>query len=235
MSNYFKKVSTLTSFIALLGVANVAFAADQLQDLKDGKLYLDLKYGNGHNTKLKGDFNEKIKKADTISVNVGRYLNDQFSTGLSYSSNLKKLKYDHPVKHLSADYNVRSNLRYSVFTANTYIYPRYDIGILRPYVGAGAGLAVNKLADIKYINSSAETVAVKKGSTTKNFAWNLMAGSLFNINENFALNLEYKYSDLGRVKSGRNLSMITGKQVDSARLKSRLHLHNVMFGVRYEF
>jgi len=87
----------------------------------------------------------------------------------------------------------------------------YDINLHKtiiPYVTAGVGIARNKAGDFV----SLDTITLK-GKTNTSFVWNVGAGVKYNLNRNFALDLSYRYIDLGSIKTD-NLDANThgGKQ-----------------------
>ncbi|MDR3038419.1 MAG: outer membrane beta-barrel protein, partial [Candidatus Adiutrix sp.] len=70
-----------------------------------------------------------------------------------------------------------------------------------PYVGGGLGLAYVK-SDFNSIFSNGDRVSVTNDSGKWNFAWNIGGGVAWSLNETMALDLGYRYMDLGRGDSG---------------------------------
>ena len=86
-----------------------------------------------------------------------------------------------------------------------------------PYVGAGIGLS--------RINAKIEDV---KASDTS-FAWQAGLGVAYNITDNLALDLGYRYMNYGKAN---------GKWSDdeeAGKVKARLKTNEVLFGLRYTF
>jgi opacity protein-like surface antigen len=98
-----------------------------------------------------------------------------------------------------------------------------------PYIGAGIGLAGNRLTNI---SREAYAAGVLVGSgflqphTTNNFAWALMAGAAMNLGSGFQLDLGYRYMNLGDART-----KIDGPG-DGIRTDT-LTAHEVRLGARY--
>ena len=76
----------------------------------------------------------------------------------------------------------------------------YDIATdtaFTPYVGGGLGLA-----NVNVDFNSANTGLVPTKSNKWNFAWDIGGGVAWSLNENLALDLGYRYMDLGRGENG---------------------------------
>ena len=75
------------------------------------------------------------------------------------------------------------NLYYDIQTGTPFV----------PYIGAGAGLAFNY---VEYtVHGGGDGVSVSDNFT--NFAWNVGAGVAYNFNENFAVDLGYRFMMMG--------------------------------------
>ena len=98
----------------------------------------------------------------------------------------------------------------------------YDIitwGRLTPYVGGGIGWAHHR------INGITLPPTVDDGENF-DFAWNLQAGVAVDLTTNIALDVGYRFADLGSAKSGSNPDRL---QVD------KIHVHDIRVGLRYSF
>jgi opacity protein-like surface antigen len=104
-----------------------------------------------------------------------------------------------------------------------------SFGGITPYIGAGIGLAGNRLTNI---SREAYAAGVLVGSgflqphTTNNFAWALMAGAAVNLGFGFQLDLGYRYMHLGDART-----KIDGPG-DGIRTDT-LEAHEVRLGARY--
>jgi opacity protein-like surface antigen len=75
------------------------------------------------------------------------------------------------------------------FLANFLI--RFDFGRFQPYVGAGLGVHITELSD-PTVTIDGVTFEGDGGSTT-DFAWQIVAGADYYLNEDLSIFLEYKY------------------------------------------
>lgn len=75
------------------------------------------------------------------------------------------------------------NLYYDIQTGTPFV----------PYIGAGAGLAFNY---VEY-SGGASGMSSSSSDTFTNFAWNVGAGVAYNFNENFAVDVGYRFVGLG--------------------------------------
>ena len=82
-----------------------------------------------------------------------------------------------------------------------------------PYVGAGMGVSYLKVDNGDYARSGYR------------LAWQVMGGMTYDINSHWALDLGYRYADLGRIRVAK----------DDLTTKVSARDHEIMFGVRYSF
>ena len=96
----------------------------------------------------------------------------------------------------------RQKLHITAFFLNGY----YDIitwrDSLTPYLTVGMGVGNNKPGDL---TEKGEIVA--KGHSKQNFVWNIGGGMKYSFNKNYAVDLEYKYIDLGKLHNKTNVDM----------------------------
>lgn len=105
--------------------------------------------------------------------------------------------------------------------ANVY-YDFHNSTAFTPYIGAGLGLAFNYLGfDTEYYNGDGYSMDDRQ----TNFAWQVGAGVAYAINENIAVDVAYRYLDLGYT------------QVDSHYTDAgiRPYNHEFMLGLRFGF
>jgi opacity protein-like surface antigen len=109
----------------------------------------------------------------------------------------------------------RANLSSYIAMVNGYV----DMGTwygVTPYVGAGLGLAYNKLSGMTD-NGTAfpgngglfPTGGYFSDGNKTNLAWALMAGLSFNVTQNLKLELGYRYLDYGKFTSGASNCLST--------------------------
>jgi opacity protein-like surface antigen len=96
---------------------------------------------------------------------------------------------------------------------------------LTPYIGAGAGASQIKTTD--YISSAAPPFTPGLSNTQWKFAWALMAGTAYSFTPSFAMDLGYRYLNLGDVS--------TQSDALGAMTLKNLAAHEVRVGVRWSF
>lgn len=111
----------------------------------------------------------------------------------------------------------------------------------RPFVSAGAGLARNRLGAVVYgfpgLAPNATTVTAAGRST--GFAWSLGAGAAWPLSGRMTLDLAYRYTDLGEVRTAAGPIVITRtsgvRSIDVAPTRARLETHGLTASVRFAF
>jgi len=200
-----------------------------------------------------GTFLQKsIGDTPYIGVGAGFKINNWFRTDLTaeYRATAPVRAYDNlsltnntNTLTLQANTNYSGNYSAAVALWNGYI----DLGTWRgftPYVGAGVGLAYNRMSG--FTESAIGTWTTPTGVTTvptsgilgsKNtvkFAWALMAGTSYDISPNAKLDIGYRYLNLGQ-----GVSTTTGLVYCSCGsigqpLKARdLYANEIRIGVRW--
>jgi opacity protein-like surface antigen len=97
---------------------------------------------------------------------------------------------------------------------NAY-YDIADVNGFTPYVMAGAGFVKNNTKlQVAALNRSGSMSGPKS-----DFGWNAGAGVAYNLTNEVAIDLGYKYSDLGK----------------TAKSKAKLSVHQALLGLRYSF
>ena len=110
----------------------------------------------------------------------------------------------------------------------------YDLGRFDrfvPYVGAGVGLAYNKMDEVYFTGNPALTNRIE-GDSRWSLAWSLMAGVGVQVTERVTLDFGYRYLDMGKAESGTldNLGFTNPKvRVDD------LAAHEFKIGLRFAF
>jgi opacity protein-like surface antigen len=174
--------------------------------------------------KLSYDFNKVNVKESSADADVAHAKLDKelFGTHVAYGvragyvrgeielNNSRDIKRNNVVDEYSVEHfrlykhSVMANAYFDYLTCTAWT----------PYVGAGLGTSYLK-ADFGDVAKSAN-----------NLAWQVMAGVTYDVNANWALDLGYRYADLGRVR--KNFGGEHKVKVDARD-------HEVLFGVRYTF
>lgn len=111
---------------------------------------------------------------------------------------------------------------FHVVTVLGNLYVDFGRGRLRPYLGVGGGFGVIEGADVK-INGIAP--AEMSGSA---FAWQLIAGAAYQLEEKIDLTADYRFVNLGEVDTDGTAAGGSGKILSGGS-------HRFMIGARYHF
>lgn len=103
-----------------------------------------------------------------------------------------------------------------------------------PYVGAGIGFATVSVKGLKDVNVPLQGVAFGADHTKTNFAWAVHAGVSYDVSPQFAVDLAYRYAQLGSASSGP-VQPYDGSQGYSAFSVKDINSNDLMLGFRYKF
>ena len=127
-----------------------------------------------------------------------------------------------------------------VVLANAYI----DLGTwmcLTPFIGGGVGFAqhrVSALTDVGFISNGTTGFGYGQNDFTETkFAWALHAGVAYNVNNNFKMELAYRYLNMGNVNTGiidcASGGCSTGAGPRAFYTFREMDSHDVKFGMRW--
>lgn len=118
--------------------------------------------------------------------------------------------------------------------ANVY-WDIYNWCGITPYVGAGIGWATISVEGLRDINTVQGATFYAADKTQTNFAWALYAGASIDVSPQVALDLSYRYADLGNAKTGI-ASDPTGVSPSYSGVNIRdITSNDFLLGVRYKF
>ena len=124
-----------------------------------------------------------------------------------------------------AAYKLKLNSQALLF--NTY----FDINTnspFEPYIGAGLGVSSLKASVDEDDPSDNESY---KNNT--NFAWQVGAGVVYNLNRNIDLDFGYRYIDYGHFTKKKTKIRQAGEKYESNKIRARAH--EIGLGLRYLF
>jgi opacity protein-like surface antigen len=102
-----------------------------------------------------------------------------------------------------------------------------------PYIGGGIGFSSN------HISPTGVAVGPSGGSlnsdTSSQFAWQVGAGVSYNLSQNWALDIGYRYLDMGEARTGDDLAINGVGTIGSVAQHGDLQAHEVQVGLRYSF
>ena len=82
----------------------------------------------------------------------------------------------------------------------------YDFNIdsiITPYVGGGIGVSYMKTNYKAHINGTGPATSVSVSNNNWDFAWNIGGGAVYQFNDTMALDVGYRYFDLGTAEPGK--------------------------------
>jgi opacity protein-like surface antigen len=127
--------------------------------------------------------------------------------------------------------SINADVRSQTVMANLYYDIPFQLGPLRPFIGAGIGIAINEVQTIKVIDvPNLGGTFTGPGGTTTEFAWQGMAGISWEITPNIAIEVGYRYLDAG------NLKIEPGALSDGtaySAFKGKLTAHEGLAAVRW--
>ncbi|HEX9881478.1 MAG TPA: outer membrane beta-barrel protein [Hyphomicrobium sp.] len=102
-----------------------------------------------------------------------------------------------------------------------------------PYVGAGIGFATLTVDGLKDVNVPANSVFFGASNTTTNFAWAIHAGVAYDVSPQFAIDLSYRYADLGNASSGVVTAYDGSSSYSEVAIRD-ITSNDLLLGVRYK-
>ena len=121
-----------------------------------------------------------------------------------------------------------------MFLANAFL----DLGTwnsLTPYVGAGIGTSRNTINGFTDVNAVTGTIAYANADPKWELAWAVYAGIAWNISPVFAIDLGYRYIDLGNAQTADLVTSTGVNTVYNPMIFNDITSHDVTLGVRYNF
>jgi opacity protein-like surface antigen len=120
----------------------------------------------------------------------------------------------------------------ALFLANVYA----DLGTwwcLTPFVGVGIGTSLNTISSFTDTNVPLASVAYGMSASQWNFAWAAHAGVAYRVNNNFTVELAYRYVDLGNARSGDLVNYFGGNTIYNPMEFRTITSQDLRIGVRW--
>jgi opacity protein-like surface antigen len=188
-----------------------------------------------------GPFNQQDEDLGTgtaFGVSAGKYITDNFRLELEA---IKRTGYELDTTDADGNpFRYKADMETtSLFINSFYDFKPFSIGNtpITPYLGGGIGVSRNKIGAIVAHTNEVPDGGVIDGKTISQFAYNLSAGTLFNLTDKLSLDVNYQYVNLGAFKSDTTLN-ISGafccnmnKPINGGEIKS----HALMVGLQYKF
>lgn len=113
-------------------------------------------------------------------------------------------------------------------------------GSFRLFVGAGLGAARTRIGETRM--TFPRTTTLVPGGSRTGLAWMLAAGVAKTMNERLTLDLAWRYTDSGQVRTGRGEGQVVWRDgsreplpLDLAPTRARLTSHGLRLSLRYAF
>ena len=139
---------------------------------------------------------------------------------------------------VSADLSSLSGLLVAYLDLPELGLPR--LGPFSPFLGAGGGLSRIKVDDTRM--EFPKTATLVPGEQQVNLSWMLTAGLAASLGEKVTIDLAWRYTDYGAVKTDRAQGRIVwhdGRrnplEIDLARTRAKLRGHGLTVSLRYAF
>ena len=117
------------------------------------------------------------------------------------------------------------------------------VGRVRPFLGAGLGVARNSLSSVSYRfpGIAANAATVTPDGSSSGLAYLLTAGISIPLNKRLDLDLAYRFSDLGKVRTSSGQAGLSrptlpaGTDIPIGGTQAALQAHGVQLSLRYSF
>ena len=105
-----------------------------------------------------------------------------------------------------------------------------------PFIGAGAGVAYNKIEHFRDVNVIAAGGGWADTGTQTNFAWALHAGAAYKVTPTFAVELSYRYLNLGKAQTANLVNLdptvVSGNPLAPVTFNN-IQSHDLMLSMRW--
>lgn len=229
-----KKIAVAGAILLTTLTSTVAGAKEHLASGGNKNWFASVKLGMMSPDRLGGNTGlGSPDRAATGTFALGYQLHENFSAELEYL-NVRKSKIretlaanDGGDKH---NWAVRSNAL--MLNGNAYLLKD---GPIKPFVSAGVGFARNT-SDNYNITASGPSPfpTVRKGRSTSAVAWSAGAGFVFKTFDRVDTTFEYRYIDLGAVKT-KGESYTSYGPVSNQAKKASFKGSMIMIGARMKF
>lgn len=174
--------------------------------------------------------NKKPGNSGIYGAGAGFQLNKYIRVEASYNK-IDQFRFHQTFSEGVNASRVKQKITSDLAMINAYIDIAEFNGFI-PNVTAGVGTSHNKAGKYMYLDLDAFLESKAKNS----FAWNIGAGVSKRICELMSVDVGYKYFDLGKLTSTKDL-YISDQFIDSdqERIKAKLKAHAVMLGFRIHF
>jgi len=177
--------------------------------------------------------NDDLGTGYAAGLSVGKYITNNVRIELEA---MQRGSYEYNVDLLPSgggefEANISSK---SIFFNGFYDFQSFSLGStpISPYLGGGVGISKNDMSNITASNNGVPNGNVVDGKTIGQFAYKLTAGTLISMTENFSVDINYQYVNLGSFKSTTTYNNGTlDEPINGGEIKTQ----ELMVGLQYKF
>jgi len=163
-------------------------------------------------------------KAPSFHFGVGCAISGDFKTDLMLRYSELQYKASNDKQKMTA-FDIMANAYYDINVHKTVV----------PYVSAGFGIARVNAGTLSHSIPTPPNVKInQQGAVTTNFAWNAGVGVKFNFAKDYAIDLGYRYVDLGKAKVNAVVNNIV-TMASSPSASQQLRGHQGLISLIYKF
>lgn len=133
--------------------------------------------------------------------------------------------YTHNYETTTSIYDAMLNFYYDINTGTKFV----------PFVNAGIGYAHVEISSLATGNIPGGVLDIEIDSKADNLAWNVGAGVSYNLNENLAFDIAYRYTNYGSVTDSAAENILNLGKLLYINGDIDVSSHEVMIGARYKF
>ena len=143
-----------------------------------------------------------------------------------------------------ADQSVSGEVTQMGVMTFAYLEPLTALGYvtpIKPFIGAGAGASWNEIGKMTYEFPalSQPRYSQMPGGKTTSFAWSVVGGAAHDISDRLTLEISYRYSDLGEVRTDEGILFIQKSsgtlEIPIAETKANLTEQSIAVSFRWRF
>lgn len=200
------KLKWLTTLCLVIGIVPTSSTYAQTSFLDPLCLsYLNLYTGQAHFPKVQGSSisGERVGLKSTSNTIVGAGVGLGVDFGDKFRSDIIWFRHLDPLLKSSNSRDIiKRKPLIDAYFANIYYEIINNIGVFNPYIGAGVGFSkIKDKVSVSSINNNQISREIYTVKGRKNFAYRLVIGSSFDLNESIKFDLSYNYHDYGKTKS----------------------------------
>ena len=196
------------------------------------RYYIRGELGGSFSEDLDDAFTDDIGKSPMLGLGVGYHIHSAVRAEftVNFRSGFES--------NISEFVQFEGDVENGTFMFNTF-WDIIRIGNFSPLVGVGLGMAINHADTAGSDNRLLRELEPELfGETTVDFAYQLIVGGSYRLNQNFELEIGYRYiiaGDLEYDRKGRLLGENFNIFEDSKAPEDALKLHEVFASLRYHF